>query len=321
MRVAVESGRARRIVARIGGQTVTLRGEREIILCAGAFNTPKLLMHSGIGPADDLLQIGIDPIADLPVGENLQDHIAATNMFERIGEPSSMHGAMRLDRIGLSMIRAYLFGSGVGTVVPGGLHAFIKTESGLEVPDIEFMFRGIPLDADFWIPGLRPAYRDGFGIRPCLLHPQSNGQVRLRSADPRDPPRIAFNIFREPHDLERLRAGYKIASDPVRQPAMDRFRGTEVQPTTALQTDQDIDAYIRQTAATANHPFGTCKMGTGEDAVVDPELRVRGIDGLRVVDASVMPDMVSAHINAAVLMLAERAADLIRGRVPLSTIP
>jgi len=294
-----------------------VRASREVILAGGAFNTPQLLMLSGIGPATHLRAIGIDPVADLPVGKNLQDHLAVIIFFKRLTE-STFRKEMRFDRMAVSMIRAYLFGTGPGTVVPGGLHAFVKTRPELAVPDIEFMFRGAPAQADLWFPLVRPAYADGYGIRPTLLHPDSRGEIRLRSTDPRDPPRIIYNFFTASNDLPRLREGFKRARDVAYQKAMERYRGAETSPGESVKSDTEIDAWIRKTVITAHHPCGTCAMGIGPDSVLDPELRVRGVERLRVVDASVMPDLVSAHINACVLMIAEKASDMIRGKPPLA---
>ena len=296
--------------------TVRVNADREVILAGGAFNTPPLLMLSGIGPADHLRATGIKPVVDLPVGKNLQDHLAVIIFFERLNESVFRHD-MRFDRMAVSMLRAYFFGTGPGTVVPGGLHAFVKTRPELAVPDIEFMFRGAPADTHLWFPGIRPAYVDGYGIRPTLLHPDSRGEILLRSSDPRDPPRIAYNFFSAPNDLPRLREGFKRAREVAYQAPMDAYRGRETSPGDAVKTDAEIDAFIRRTAITAHHPCGTCAMGTTPDTVTDPELRVRGVERLRVVDASVMPDLVSAHINACVLMIAEKASDMIRQRTPL----
>ncbi len=298
------------------GDVARAQASREVILAGGAFNTPQLLMLSGIGPAAHLREIGIDPVVDLPVGKNLQDHLAVIIFFERLTE-STFRREMRFDRMAVSMIRAYLFGTGPGTVVPGGLHAFVKTRPELAVPDIEFMFRGAPAHADLWFPLIRPAYVDGYGIRPTLLHPDSRGEILLRSADARDPPRIIYNFFSAPNDLPSLREGFKRARDVAYQKPMDPYRGAETSPGENVKTDAEIDAWIRKTVITAHHPCGTCAIGIGPDAVVDPELRVRGVERLRVVDASVMPDLVSAHINACVLMIAEKASDMIRGKPPL----
>jgi 4-pyridoxate dehydrogenase len=299
-----------------GGDTVEVAAGREIVLAAGAFNTPPLLMLSGIGPAAHLRDMGIKPVVDLPVGKNLQDHLAAMIAFRRL-DAGTFHRDMRFDRMAVSMIRAYFFGTGPGTVVPGGLHAFVKTNPELAVPDVEFMFRGAPADPHLWFPGIRPAYVDGYGIRPTLLHPDSRGEILLRSTDPRDPPRIVYNFFSAPNDLPRLREGFKRARDVAYQKPMEPFRGTETSPGDSVKTDAEIDAWLRSTVITAHHPCGTCAMGIGPDAVTDPELRVRGVERLRVVDASVMPDLVSAHINACVLMIAEKASDIIRNRTPL----
>ena len=297
-------------------ETVRVNADREVILSGGAFNTPPLLMLSGIGPADHLRATGIKPVVDLPVGKNLQDHLAVIIFFERLNESVFRHD-MRFDRMAVSMLRAYFFGTGPGTVVPGGLHAFVKTRPELAVPDIEFMFRGAPADTHLWFPGIRPAYVDGYGIRPTLLHPDSRGEILLRSSDPREAPRIAYNFFSAPNDLPRLREGFKRAREVAYQAPMDAYRGRETSPGDAVKTDAEIDAFIRKTAITAHHPCGTCAMGTTPDTVTDPELRVRGVEHLRVVDASVMPDLVSAHINACVLMIAEKASDMIRKRTPL----
>ena len=298
------------------GDTVEVAAEREVILAAGAFNTPPLLMLSGIGPAAHLRDMSIKPLVDLPVGKNLQDHLASIIFFER-RDTGTFHREMRIDRMAVSMIRAYFFGTGPGTVVPGGLHAFVKTNPELAVPDIEFMFRGAPADTHLWFPGIRPAYVDGYGIRPTLLHPDSRGEILLRSTDPRDPPRIVYNFFSAPNDLPTLREGFKRARDVAYQKPLEPYRGKELSPGTDVKTDGEIDAWLKRTTITAHHPCGTCAMGIGPDTVTDPELKVRGVERLRVVDASVMPDLVSAHINACVLMMAERASDIIRGRPTL----
>jgi len=220
----------------------------------------------------------------------------------------------------LNMLRAHFFGTGPGTVVPGGLHAFIKTNPELAVPDIDFMFRGLPTNAHLWFPMLRPAYEDGYGIRPALLHPESRGKILLRSSDPLDTPRIMYNFFSAPGDLPKLREGFKLAREVAYSKPLDPYRGVEKTPGDKVKTDAEIDAFIRRTVITAHHPAGSCPMGIGEDSVLDPTLRVRGVEGLRVVDASAMPDMVGAHINACVLMMAEKAADMIRGHAPLPAL-
>jgi 4-pyridoxate dehydrogenase len=312
-RVLLEGTRATGVEYVQRGQTIQAAAAREVILAGGTFNSPQLLMLSGIGPAAQLREHNIQTVADLPVGKNLQDHLAVMINFTR-PNAGTFRDEMRFDRMAVSMLRAYFFGTGPGTVVPGGLHAFVKTRPELAVPDIEFMFRGVAADAHLWFPLVRAPYQDTFGIRPTLLHPDSRGEVLLRSADPRDPVRIHYNFFSAPNDLPTLREGVRRGREVAYQDAMAPFRGVETSPGPGVNTDDEIDAWIRKTTITAHHPAGSCPMGQWPDSVVDPQLRVHGVERLRVVDASVMPDMVSAHINAAVLMIAEKASDFIRGR-------
>lgn len=295
-----------------GGRAGRAMASEEVILSGGTFNTPQLLMLSGIGPADHLREFDIKTFVDLPVGKNHQDHLAVLHMFTR-PSGSQFQKEMRLDRAAFNMFRAHLFGTGPATVVPGGLHAFIRSQPELVVPDIEFMFRGAPVDADLWFPGIKRKFLDGYGIRPAILHPESRGEVKLRSADWRDPIRILPNFLSVPGDLAKLREGFKIAREVANQMPLDRFRGTEVTPGPSVKSDAELDAWIRRTATTVNHPAGTCRMGSGPESVLDPQLRVLGVERLRVVDASAMPDLVSGHINACVLMMAEKASDMIRG--------
>jgi choline dehydrogenase-like flavoprotein len=312
-RVLLQGARATGVEYVRRGKTIRMEAAREVILALGTFNTPHLLMLSGIGPAAHLREHDIQTVADLPVGKNLQDHLAVMINFTR-PNAGTFRDEMRFDRMAVSMLRAYLFGTGPGTVVPGGLHAFVKTRPELAVPDIEFMFRGVAADAHLWFPLIRAPYQDTFGIRPTLLHPDSRGELLLRSTDPRDPARIHYNFFSAPNDLPILREGVRRGREVAYQQAMAPFRGVETSPGPEVKTDAEVDAWIRKTAITAHHPAGSCMMGRGPDSVVDTQLRVHGVESLRVVDASVMPDMVSAHINAAVLMIAEKASDLIRGR-------
>ncbi len=315
-RIILDGKTARGIEYEHHGMIVRAHARREVILASGTFKTPHLLMLSGIGPAEELRRHGIGIVENLPVGHNLQDHLAVLIMWHRLHDGPFRH-SMRFDRMALSMLQAYFFGAGAGTVVPGGLHAFVKTQAGIDVPDIEFMFRGLPTDAHLWFPLLRPGYKDGYGIRPALLHPKSRGTIKLGSTDPNEPMRIHYNFLSHPDDLPLLRNGFKHARDVGNQKPLDSYRGEERTPGPKVKTDAEIDAYIRRTAVTAHHPAGTCKMGEGEDCVVDSQMKVRGISGLRIVDASAMPDMVGAHINAAVIMMAEKASDMILGKPAL----
>ncbi len=311
-RVTFEGRRATGVSYVRGGGIAGVRATRETILCAGAFNTPQLLMLSGIGPAAHLKQHGIKALVDAPeVGKNLQDHMGVWITWRR-GQPGTFHREMRFDRMALSMLRAYFLGTGPGTVVPGGLHAFVRIGRDIEVPDIEFMFHTVPPQTKLWFPLISPAYQDAYAIRPTLLHPSSRGEVLLRSNDPRDKPRIAYNFFSAPDDMPRLVAGFKRAREVGEQAAMAPYRDAEVSPGPNCRSDAEIEAFIRRTGLTAHHPASTCRMGSDPGAPLDPRLRVRGVEGLRVVDASAMPDLVSAHINACVLMMGEKAADLIK---------
>jgi choline dehydrogenase-like flavoprotein len=316
-RVTLEGTRATGVDYVARGQRMQARADREVILSGGAFNSPQLLMLSGIGPADHLREIGIAPVVDLPVGANLQDHLASPIMYAR-KEPGPFRDLMRFDRMAANMLRAYFLGTGPATTIPSGVLAFIKTRPELAVPDVEYMFPGSPPTAHMWFPGFKAAYADAFGIRPAIMHPDSRGDVRLRSADPRDPPRIRFNCYTAPNDLPTLREGFKRGRDIAMQKPMDQYRAQEIAPGPAVKSDADIDAYIRRTTLTVHHPAGSCLMGGGPDPVLEPQLRVRGVERLRVVDASAMPDMVTAHINACVLMMAEKAADMIRGKPMLT---
>ncbi len=317
-RIVLEGTRAVGVEYLKGSQTVTSRADREVILSGGVFNSPQLLMLSGIGPANHLREVGIEPVVDLPgVGGNLQDHIAVPMMYERKGRGPFV-GTMRFDRMALGMIRAYLFGTGPATILPNGLHGFLKTRPELTVPDLQLLFRGTANDAHLWFPGIKPAFKDAFGLRPVVLHPDSRGTVRLRSSDPRDHVRIHQNFLDAESDLRTLRAGIEVVRKIMAQSPLDPYRGPEMTPGSDITTDEQIDDWIRSTMMTVHHPSCTCPMGVTEDAVLDSELRVRGTQSLRVVDAAAMPDLVSGNINACVLMMAEKAADMIRAREPLS---
>jgi choline dehydrogenase-like flavoprotein len=220
----------------------------------------------------------------------------------------------RADLLAVAFARAYVSGTGPATDVPSGFMAFVKTDAALDIPDIQFLFRSGSSEAGPWFPGIKPPWKDAFVCRPILLRPASRGRITLRSADPRERGFIDQNFLAVESDLKTLREGLKLLREVAAQKALDAFRGREIRPGKDLQSDAELDAYIRSAPATAHHPCGTCRMGSDEDAVVDGELKVRGVAALRVVDASVMPDLVGGNINAAVIMIAEKAADLISGR-------
>ncbi len=282
------------------GAKQTVHAEREVLLCGGVINSPQLLMLSGIGDPDALEPHGIAVKASLrAVGQNLQDHVMAPLPFRR-REPGPLHRSMRADRIALELANCYFLGKGIATDLPGPLIAFLKTSPERPVPDVQLLFHGGPLTA---APYFFTPYVDGFSCIVVVLRPESRGEVSLVSADPAKPARIRQNFLSRDRDWQTLRAGIRLAREVSRQKPMARFVAAELAP-------EDADAHIRATSITVHHPLGTCAMGR----VVDESLRVRGLEGLRVVDASVMPDLVGGNINATVTMIAEKAADLIRGR-------
>jgi len=315
-RVLVRSGRAVGVefVAREGRGTVS--AAREVILCAGAILSPQLLMLSGVGAPDALRAHGIAVAASLPgVGQGLQDHLAAGIDFARL-RPGPFASVMRADRILRELARAYLLGRGFATWLPGGWVAFLRTAHDKTLPDVQLMFRAAPMTARPYSGLFGVPFQDDFGCRAVLLRPASRGEVMLASADPLAAPRIRQNFLAAGDDLAVLRAGLRLIREVAAQPALRPFIGRELAPGPTAIDDVSLDRHVRRTAVTAHHPAGTCRMGPERDrmAVVDPLLRVHGIEALRVIDASVMPDLTGGNINAPVLMLAERAADLIRGR-------
>jgi choline dehydrogenase/4-pyridoxate dehydrogenase len=300
------------------GGRVTAHAEREVILAAGVINTPQLLMLSGIGDPEDLRPHGISVAAPLKgVGRNLQDHISAGILWRR-SAAGPLHARMRLDRIALDLGRTYFRGSGISADPPSGGMAFLKSPLAGELPDVQFLFVAAPLEAKPYLPPFVRPYADAFGCRAVVLRPESRGRLDLVSTDPRQAMRIRQNFLATDKDWATLRAGLRIAREVAEQAPLRPFIAGEIAPGRSRIDDPDLDAHIRATGISVHHPLGTCKMGTGSDemAVVDGQLRVFGIDRLRVVDASVMPDLVGGNINAPVIMIAEKAADMIRGRAP-----
>lgn len=297
------------------GAVHTVEAGREVILAGGVINSPQLLMVSGIGDPAELKAHGIHVRSALPgVGKNLQDHLAAGIEYRR-REPGPFHRMMRIDRIVPELLKCYFLGKGFATVLPGGVMAFLRSSQELAVPDVQFLFSGAPFSANYYWPG-SPGFQDGFLIRAVNLRPESRGRLELQSADINVAPKIFQNFLSAPKDLEVLRRGLRMIRTIGEQVSLQPFIASELRPGSAKATDEELDAYIRATAATAHHPLGTAKMGAADDpmAVVDASLKVKGIEGLRVVDASVMPDLVGGNINAAVVMIAEKASDMIRGR-------
>lgn len=287
------------------GRLYQVPAHREILLCGGAVNSPQLLLLSGVGPAEQLRAFNIPLIHDLPgVGRHLQDHLLVTVTFE-CTRPVSLSDAQNARNILLYMLwrRGPLTSNGVEA---GG---FVKIRAG-DAPDLQFHVGPFILQAHGFGP-VSPFDRHGFTISPGLLRPRSVGEITLAAPDPLAPPRIQPNYGADPGDLTVLVEGVKLARTIARTPAFDPYRGQELTPGPQVVSDDDLLEFVRDSAETIYHPVGTCKMGRDPLAVVDPQLRVHGLSGLRVVDASIMPEIVGGNTNAPTIMIAEKAADMV----------
>jgi choline dehydrogenase-like flavoprotein len=318
-RVIFDGDRATGVEYERNGRVGRACADREVILAAGAFNSPQLLLLSGVGPAAELEGLGIRPLHDLPgVGKNLQDHQSVGVVFEA-SRPVTFESQLRLDRLLMSVLRWQLFGTGPVADLPIGAQGFLRVRPDTAGADVQFLVSPVSMLARPWFPGWRKGVGHVFATANVVLHPQTRGQVTLRSADPRDPPRILFNLLGAPRDLETLRhmIGFTRRFFAT-APASELVR-KELIPGPAIESDADLEAHIRRSVATAMHPTSTCAMGVDALAVVDAQLAVRGLKALRVVDASVMPRIVGGNTNAPVIMIAEKASDLILGRQALPT--
>jgi choline dehydrogenase len=310
-RILIERGRAVGVEYESHGQLQRALAGREVIVCGGTYNSPQLLMLSGIGPADHLREYGIDPVVDLPgVGENLSEHTRAPVEFAA-REPVTFLRELRLDRVALSAARWALFGTGAFATQINSCNVVVRTSPELRRPDIQLMCNPVRMDARIWFPGIGPRQEHRITSDVVLLHPRSRGRVRLRSADPHDPPRIQLNVLADPEDVATLIRGIGVARSIYRTPPQAKLTGREIRPGAELDTPSQLERYIRESAAVTQHPVGTCAMGVGPEAVVDPQLRVRGVEGLRVADASIMPTVPGGNTNAACIMVGEKASDLI----------
>lgn len=318
-RIDMQGTRAAGVTYAEGGKSVSASAG-EVILAGGSINTPQMLMLSGIGPADDLRALGIDVVADVPgVGQNLSDHTSAALAFRR-KVPGPFQKNMRLDRVGVSLVKAYLGQGGFAADLPFGITAFLKSQASEPTPDVQLLFwMGATTTASPWLPPFKKAFADSFSVRAMPMRPTSRGHLSLASADPGDAPRIHQNFLGTEAEWQVMRRGLRMIRDLVGSEELKDFAGDELAPGAQAQSDADLDAHVRKTMITVHHPVGTAKMGAAEDpmAVVDGALKVRGVDNLRVVDASVMPDLIAGATNAPVIMIAEKASDMIRGRDPL----
>lgn len=317
-RVLVENGRAIGVELADGR---TIRARHEVILSAGAVQTPQLLMLSGIGPGKHLKSVGIEVVKDLPgVGENYHDHVASPIHMETAD--STSYGiswkAMPRDIVHFFQYLATRKGPLAGNVFESV--AFLRTDPSLAKPDVQFVFQPAKRLTNPKVPF---PLGHGYAISPVALYPKSRGTLRLASADPTAAPLIDPNLLGEPEDILPLIRALKISRQAFATPAFARYNGTEVAPGPDCQSDADWDAYIRATGYTVHHPVGTCRMGSDKAAVVDSELRVNGIAGLRIADASVMPSIIGGNTNAPCVMIAERAADFILGKpaLPAADLP
>lgn len=313
-RVLIENKRAIGVEYRSGGRDYQVRANREVLLAGGVYNSPQLLMLSGIGPADHLREVGIDPVLDLPgVGRNLSEH-AAFWVEYATRQPISLLNELRLDRLAVSLGRWALFGTGVLAHQCNSCHAEIRSLPNLEQPDLQIYFNPVRADAKPWFPGIGQRQEHLITAVACLLQPVSRGWMKLRSADPADKPRITLNLMDDRRDVEALIRAVRILRDLYAAEPMGSLIDREVRPGPAVQTDAQIEVFLRETLATSHHSVGTCTMGIGSNTVVDPQLRVHGIEALRVCDASIMPTVPGGNTNAPSIMVGEVAADLVRGR-------
>ena len=295
-----------------GGATHRAAIAGELIVSGGPINSPQLLKLSGVGPAEELRALGIPVVHDLPgVGENLQDHL---EFYFQVAckEPITLYSSINLWSRALIGARWLLRKDGLGASNHFESCGFIRSRPGVPYPDIQYHFLPMAVAYD----GSTLAQEHGFQAHVGPMRSKSRGWVRLKSTDARDKPRILFNYLSEPDDWTEMRACVRLTREIFAQPAFDRYRGRELQPGSEVQTDAQIDDFIRAKVESAYHPSCSCKMGAADDplAVVAPDTRVYGLEGLRVVDSSIMPQVTTGNLNAPTIMLAEKAADHIRGR-------
>ncbi|MDZ4394732.1 choline dehydrogenase [Cypionkella sp.] len=311
-KVVIENGRAAGVEIERGGSVEVIRASAEVIVSASSINSPKILMLSGIGDAAELREHGIEVVADRPgVGANLQDHLEIYMQFQA-AKPITLYKYWNL--WGKALIGAqWLFtGKGLGASNQFESCAFIRSKAGVDYPDIEYHFLPIAVRYD----GKAAAEGHGFQVHVGPMRSKSRGAVTLRSSDPKDAPKILFNYMSDPSDWEDFRACVRLTREVFEQPAMAGHVKAEIQPGAGVQTDAELDAFLKEHVESAYHPCGTCRMGRRDDplAVVDEECRVIGVEGLRVADSSIFPQVTNGNLNGPSIMTGEKAADHILGK-------
>lgn len=315
-RVIIENQRATGVEIDVNGSIQVVKARREVVLAASTINSPKILMLSGIGPAAHLHEHGIEVIADRPgVGANLQDHLELYIQQESL-QPITLHSVLNPFSKALIGLRWLLFKNGLGATNHFEAAAFLRSAAGVEYPDIQYHF----LPAAIRYDGKAAAKTHGFQAHVGPMRSKSRGSVTLRSSSPRDTPVIRFNYMAHEDDWRDFRHCIRLTREIFGQAAFDPYRGKEISPGSNVQSDAELDAFIREHAESAYHPCGTCRMGRADDpnAVVDPELRVIGVEGLRVADSSIFPRVTNGNLNGPSIMTGEKAADHILGRTPLA---
>ena len=313
-RILLDNKRASGVRVQHRGSSHEIRARREVIVACGAIKSPQLLMLSGIGPRAELEKHAIAVQHELPgVGQNLQDHLKIHSVW-RCTKPITYQQVTRpWSKLAIGM-RWLISHSGFAASNIWEAGGLIRGNDQVDFPNLQYHFA--PIHCEF--EGRRIRMMQGFTLQVDQLRPASRGSIVLNSANPADKPAVHFNYLADDHDLRELREGFQKINELVSQPAFTAFRGERVEPVAKVASDKDIDQWIRATASTDFHPSCSCRMGKDDQAVVDSELKVHGIDGLRVVDASVMPEIVSGNLNAPTQMIAARAADFILGKKPLT---
>ncbi|SBW13414.1 choline dehydrogenase [Brucella sp. 10RB9215] len=315
-KILLEGKRAVGVEIEAGRTFSTIRARREVIIAASSINSPKLLMLSGIGPAAHLKEHGIDVVADRPgVGQNLQDHLEVY-IQQECTQPITLYSKLNLFSKAKIGVEWLLFKTGDGATNHFESAAFVRSKAGVEYPDIQYHFLPVAIRYD----GKAAAQSHGFQAHVGPMRSKSRGSVTLRSANPREKPVIKFNYMSHEDDWADFRHCVRLTREIFGQAAFDPYRGAEIQPGAHVQTDDEIDNFIREHVESAFHPCGTCKMGAVDDpmAVVDPECRVIGVEGLRVADSSIFPRITNGNLNGPSIMVGEKASDHILGRTPLA---